>query len=92
MFIRICKGYRGNKNLIPYLLYNKNIRKEVKRLLLKKFEIHIRRGAVKSSSRGSVEGLGWYICYNYDYAWCRHGNRCHRKVSRDNALLSDPLL
>ena len=92
MLIRTCKGYRGNKNLIAYLLYNKNVRKEVKRLLRNKFEIYIRRGVAKNCVYGAVVGLGRYIRDNYDYAWHKHGKGGHRKVTKDGVMLSDPLL
>ena len=92
MYLRICRGYSGNKSLILYLLHSKKIRQEVKRLLGDKFEIHIRRGVVKSGANASVTGVGGYLRDIYDYAWFRHGKKGHRKVSRVGTLLSDPAL
>ena len=92
MYFRVCRGFSDNKSLILYLLLGKKIRKEVERLIGDKFEIHIRRGVVKSGTKASVTGAGGYLLANYDYAWRWHGKKGHRKVTKDGTLLSDPAL
>ena len=94
MFYRVCKGCFSKRDLILYLLHSRKIKQEVLRLIDNKFEIHIRRAVIKSKSKSKVtlKDAAAYLHANFDYAWWRHGKKCHRKVVKDGNLLSDPTL
>ena len=88
-----CEANKGK--LTDYLLRHRKVRLEVKRLMKDKCQIYVRRasgtGKDKTTQQINMKQAVDYI-QTIDYAWLRHGKEGHRKVIKNNTLISDNTL
>ncbi|KAL3852419.1 hypothetical protein ACJMK2_016062 [Sinanodonta woodiana] len=93
VYFRLSKGFANSGFWDTYLIHDKSVQAEIKKVLKKGCNIHVRRGVIPGHSARSMDLFSKvkdHLRNNYDYAWRKEVNRkkLHRKVEMNNGIKS----